>query len=172
MTYGHLKPQKPTQNYIPRVFGFKIHQPWCDTRVASCNLYWDHLLSSGNFHFAWCFFQFSGCPTVQGEVGFPKKRIFTVDMAMKYGLLVEHKISLEFIHEINRAFVSIFLYHAFCCSCYPLVVSWPEYTSIFHSLKIDLFKAHFYINSVLKSMDNVKFWNPSLYSYPSNSEWC
>ncbi|PPD74955.1 hypothetical protein GOBAR_DD28117 [Gossypium barbadense] len=27
MTYGHLKPQKPTQNYIPRVFGFKIHKP-------------------------------------------------------------------------------------------------------------------------------------------------
>ncbi|TMX05683.1 hypothetical protein EJD97_010089 [Solanum chilense] len=26
MTYGHLKPQKPTQNYIPRVFGFKIHR--------------------------------------------------------------------------------------------------------------------------------------------------
>ncbi|KAK5783353.1 hypothetical protein F383_05223 [Gossypium arboreum] len=27
MTYGHLMPQKPTQNYIPRVFGFKIHKP-------------------------------------------------------------------------------------------------------------------------------------------------
>ncbi|KAK5812717.1 hypothetical protein F383_14845 [Gossypium arboreum] len=27
MTYGHLKPQKATQNYIPRVFGFKIHKP-------------------------------------------------------------------------------------------------------------------------------------------------
>ncbi|KAK8693381.1 hypothetical protein V6N13_070965 [Hibiscus sabdariffa] len=27
MTYGHLKPQKPTQNYVPRVFGFKIHKP-------------------------------------------------------------------------------------------------------------------------------------------------
>ncbi|KAL6565824.1 casein kinase 2 regulatory subunit [Orobanche hederae] len=27
MTYGHLKPQKPTQNYIPRVFGFKLHKP-------------------------------------------------------------------------------------------------------------------------------------------------
>ncbi|KAB1998764.1 hypothetical protein ES319_D12G112400v1 [Gossypium barbadense] len=27
MTYGHLKPQKPTQNYTPRVFGFKIHKP-------------------------------------------------------------------------------------------------------------------------------------------------
>ncbi|KAL3337782.1 hypothetical protein AABB24_030088 [Solanum stoloniferum] len=26
MTYGHLKPQKPTQNYVPRVFGFKIHK--------------------------------------------------------------------------------------------------------------------------------------------------
>ncbi|CAH9097909.1 unnamed protein product [Cuscuta epithymum] len=26
MTYGHLKPQKPTQNYIPRVFGFKLHK--------------------------------------------------------------------------------------------------------------------------------------------------
>ncbi|CAN4097345.1 unnamed protein product [Withania somnifera] len=26
MTYGHLKPQKPTQNFIPRVFGFKIHK--------------------------------------------------------------------------------------------------------------------------------------------------
>nr|XP_016464227.1 PREDICTED: putative casein kinase II subunit beta-4 isoform X1 [Nicotiana tabacum] len=26
MTYGHLKPQKPTQNYTPRVFGFKIHK--------------------------------------------------------------------------------------------------------------------------------------------------
>ncbi|KAL3356241.1 hypothetical protein AABB24_017096 [Solanum stoloniferum] len=26
MTYGHLKPQKPTQNYVPRVFGFKIHR--------------------------------------------------------------------------------------------------------------------------------------------------
>ncbi|KAL4323887.1 hypothetical protein GQ457_11G000460 [Hibiscus cannabinus] len=27
MTYMHLKPQKPTQKYIPRVFGFKIHKP-------------------------------------------------------------------------------------------------------------------------------------------------
>ncbi|OAY65935.1 Casein kinase II subunit beta [Ananas comosus] len=27
MTYGHLKPQKPSQRYIPRVFGFKIHKP-------------------------------------------------------------------------------------------------------------------------------------------------
>ncbi|KAK8480220.1 hypothetical protein V6N13_046405, partial [Hibiscus sabdariffa] len=27
MTYGHLKPQKPTQNYVPRVFGFKVHKP-------------------------------------------------------------------------------------------------------------------------------------------------
>ncbi|KAK4260310.1 hypothetical protein QN277_003445 [Acacia crassicarpa] len=27
MTYGHLKPQKPSQNYVPRVFGFKIHKP-------------------------------------------------------------------------------------------------------------------------------------------------
>ncbi|XP_051129746.1 casein kinase II subunit beta-1-like isoform X2 [Andrographis paniculata] len=27
MTYGHLKPQKPTQNYVQRVFGFKIHKP-------------------------------------------------------------------------------------------------------------------------------------------------
>ncbi|KAK4352989.1 hypothetical protein RND71_028507 [Anisodus tanguticus] len=26
MTCGHLKPQKPTQNYIPRVFGFKLHK--------------------------------------------------------------------------------------------------------------------------------------------------
>ncbi|KAL3651177.1 putative casein kinase II subunit beta-4 [Castilleja foliolosa] len=25
MTYGHLKPQKPTQSYVPRVFGFKMH---------------------------------------------------------------------------------------------------------------------------------------------------
>ncbi|GKV10760.1 hypothetical protein SLEP1_g22080 [Rubroshorea leprosula] len=27
MTYGNLKPQKASQNYIPRVFGFKIHKP-------------------------------------------------------------------------------------------------------------------------------------------------
>ncbi|XP_073142265.1 casein kinase II subunit beta-1-like [Henckelia pumila] len=27
MTYGHLKPQKPSQSYIPRVFGYKIHKP-------------------------------------------------------------------------------------------------------------------------------------------------
>ncbi|CAL0331723.1 unnamed protein product [Lupinus luteus] len=27
MTYGHLKPQKPTQRYVPRVFGFKVHKP-------------------------------------------------------------------------------------------------------------------------------------------------
>ncbi|XP_076881411.1 casein kinase II subunit beta-1-like [Bidens hawaiensis] len=27
MTYGHLKPQKPSQDYIPRVFGFKVHKP-------------------------------------------------------------------------------------------------------------------------------------------------
>ncbi|KAJ6839324.1 putative casein kinase II subunit beta-4 isoform X1 [Iris pallida] len=27
MTYGHLKPQKASQRYIPRVFGFKIHKP-------------------------------------------------------------------------------------------------------------------------------------------------
>ncbi|KAJ8768384.1 hypothetical protein K2173_021537 [Erythroxylum novogranatense] len=27
MTYGHLKPQKTWQSYVPRVFGFKIHKP-------------------------------------------------------------------------------------------------------------------------------------------------
>uniref|UniRef100_A0A7N0V5B8 Casein kinase II subunit beta n=1 Tax=Kalanchoe fedtschenkoi TaxID=63787 RepID=A0A7N0V5B8_KALFE len=27
MTYGHLKPPKPTQSYVPRVFGFKLHKP-------------------------------------------------------------------------------------------------------------------------------------------------
>ncbi|XP_019424006.1 PREDICTED: putative casein kinase II subunit beta-4 isoform X2 [Lupinus angustifolius] len=27
MTYGHLKLQKPTQRYVPRVFGFKVHKP-------------------------------------------------------------------------------------------------------------------------------------------------
>ncbi|KAM5573198.1 casein kinase II subunit beta-2-like [Rosa sericea] len=27
MTYGHLKPQKPSQSYVPRVFGFKLHKP-------------------------------------------------------------------------------------------------------------------------------------------------
>ncbi|KAE9606863.1 hypothetical protein Lal_00026051 [Lupinus albus] len=27
MTYGQLRPQKPSQNYVPRVFGFKLHKP-------------------------------------------------------------------------------------------------------------------------------------------------
>ncbi|XP_055832666.1 casein kinase II subunit beta-3-like isoform X3 [Solanum dulcamara] len=27
MTYGHLKPQKISQSYVPRVFGFKVHKP-------------------------------------------------------------------------------------------------------------------------------------------------
>ncbi|XP_022857447.1 casein kinase II subunit beta-1-like [Olea europaea var. sylvestris] len=27
MTHGHLKPQKPTQSYTQRVFGFKLHKP-------------------------------------------------------------------------------------------------------------------------------------------------
>ncbi|KAM6557380.1 hypothetical protein CsatB_004399 [Cannabis sativa] len=27
MTYGHLKQQKASQNYVPRVFGFKLHKP-------------------------------------------------------------------------------------------------------------------------------------------------
>ncbi|GLT91165.1 hypothetical protein SLE2022_090660 [Rubroshorea leprosula] len=27
MTYGNLKPQKASQNYVPKVFGFKIHKP-------------------------------------------------------------------------------------------------------------------------------------------------
>ncbi|XP_022973245.1 casein kinase II subunit beta-1-like isoform X1 [Cucurbita maxima] len=27
MTYGHHKPQKAVQSYVPRVFGFKIHKP-------------------------------------------------------------------------------------------------------------------------------------------------
>ncbi|WJX89255.1 casein kinase 2 regulatory subunit [Trifolium repens] len=27
MTYGQLKPQKPSQGYVPRVFGFKLHKP-------------------------------------------------------------------------------------------------------------------------------------------------
>ncbi|KAE9613119.1 hypothetical protein Lal_00027796 [Lupinus albus] len=27
MTYGQLKPQKPSQNYVPRVFGYKLHKP-------------------------------------------------------------------------------------------------------------------------------------------------
>ncbi|XP_057496457.1 putative casein kinase II subunit beta-4 isoform X2 [Actinidia eriantha] len=27
MTYGHLRPQKAIQNYVPRVFGFKLNKP-------------------------------------------------------------------------------------------------------------------------------------------------
>ncbi|XP_038683311.1 putative casein kinase II subunit beta-4 isoform X2 [Tripterygium wilfordii] len=27
MTHAHLKPQKPTQSYVPRVFGFKLQKP-------------------------------------------------------------------------------------------------------------------------------------------------
>ncbi|OIV94643.1 hypothetical protein TanjilG_25867 [Lupinus angustifolius] len=27
MTYGQLRPQKPSQNYVQRVFGFKLHKP-------------------------------------------------------------------------------------------------------------------------------------------------
>ncbi|KAL9671008.1 hypothetical protein QQ045_008571 [Rhodiola kirilowii] len=27
MTYGHLKPQKPSQSYTPRIFGFKSAMP-------------------------------------------------------------------------------------------------------------------------------------------------
>ncbi|KAL6008528.1 casein kinase 2 regulatory subunit [Asimina triloba] len=27
MTYGHLKPQKASQSYVPRIFGFKVHKP-------------------------------------------------------------------------------------------------------------------------------------------------
>ncbi|XP_010544561.1 PREDICTED: putative casein kinase II subunit beta-4 isoform X2 [Tarenaya hassleriana] len=27
MTYGNLKPQKPSQSYAPRIFGFKVHKP-------------------------------------------------------------------------------------------------------------------------------------------------
>ncbi|KAJ3706984.1 hypothetical protein LUZ61_010689 [Rhynchospora tenuis] len=27
MTYSHLKPPKPSQQYVPRVFGFKLHKP-------------------------------------------------------------------------------------------------------------------------------------------------
>lgn len=27
MTYGNLKPQKPTQSYVPRIFGYKVHKP-------------------------------------------------------------------------------------------------------------------------------------------------
>ncbi|CAL0311635.1 unnamed protein product [Lupinus luteus] len=26
MTYGQLKPRKPSQNYVPRVFGYKLHK--------------------------------------------------------------------------------------------------------------------------------------------------
>lgn len=25
MAYGNLKPQKPTQSYVPKIFGFKVH---------------------------------------------------------------------------------------------------------------------------------------------------
>ncbi|RWV76917.1 hypothetical protein GW17_00062333 [Ensete ventricosum] len=27
MAYGHLKPQRPSQKYVPRVFGYKVHKP-------------------------------------------------------------------------------------------------------------------------------------------------
>ncbi|PIA50326.1 hypothetical protein AQUCO_01300815v1 [Aquilegia coerulea] len=27
MTHGHLKPQKTSQSYVPRIFGFKVHKP-------------------------------------------------------------------------------------------------------------------------------------------------
>jgi casein kinase II subunit beta len=26
MTYPYIKPAKPTQSYVPRIFGFKIHK--------------------------------------------------------------------------------------------------------------------------------------------------
>lgn len=40
MTYPHLRPQKPSQQYTPRVFGFKLHKPsW-----QSCTF------SSSTFH--------------------------------------------------------------------------------------------------------------------------
>ncbi|CAH2057978.1 unnamed protein product [Thlaspi arvense] len=26
MAYGNIKPQKPTQNYVPKIFGFKVHK--------------------------------------------------------------------------------------------------------------------------------------------------
>ena len=35
MTYGHLKPQKAAQSYVPRVFGFKLHKPWRKERRGS-----------------------------------------------------------------------------------------------------------------------------------------
>ncbi|KAF4367765.1 hypothetical protein G4B88_004997, partial [Cannabis sativa] len=35
MSYGHLKPQKAAQSYIPRVFGFKIHKPLSPTISTS-----------------------------------------------------------------------------------------------------------------------------------------
>jgi casein kinase II subunit beta len=25
MAYGNMKPQKPAQNYVPKIFGFKVH---------------------------------------------------------------------------------------------------------------------------------------------------
>lgn len=53
MTYGHLKPQKAVQSYAPRVFGFKIHKPWCwngkSSRVFSQIVY--HLPSIWKYAF-------------------------------------------------------------------------------------------------------------------------
>lgn len=29
MTYGNLLPTQATKTYVPRIFGFKVHKPWC-----------------------------------------------------------------------------------------------------------------------------------------------
>lgn len=105
MTYGHLKPQKAMQSYVPRVFGFKLHKPWHG--VSSCMKFVRGPMVDSSY-FASCVFQVQQLLTSVGEGAASDSGKITI--SFKWECLkcdMGHRLTyLNFICQFNRAFVS------------------------------------------------------------------
>jgi hypothetical protein len=60
MSYGHLKPQKASQSYVPRVFGFKLNKPWLQRSKLL------FVLNSPTIHLWWFSYYLMLCWNVNG----------------------------------------------------------------------------------------------------------
>jgi hypothetical protein len=122
MTYGHLKPQKATQSYVPRVFGFKINKPW----HKRCKL-----LFVMNFHGPFVVVLILPHVCVEMSMALTCKmkcKSTTIDLPMKNLPISGANLSSYFVREFNRAFVSFSLLPLRICHSalqFPLLeLSW------------------------------------------------